>query len=313
MRDAFFNELERAAADDRRIVFMTADLGYKLFDAFAARHPERFMNMGVCEANMISIAAGLAIEGLRPITYSIVPFATARCLEQIRDDVCGMELPVVIVGVGGGYAYGVNGPTHHGVDDVALLRALPGMTVLTPCDPLEVRGALRAALKLEGPAYLRLGRNREPTLTDRCGNFSIGRPTVLRPGRDVALIACGPIASEALTAADLLDGHGIRAQVWSAHTVKPLDGLVEAVRVARLEHVFVVEEHGRCGGLAEALSLELFGLEAPPRMTPICAPDRFFHATGSQAFLRHLARIDAGAIAAVVSQTLRLRHASATR
>src|SRR5262245_28120030 len=159
MRDTFFAGLSEAGRSDGRIVLLTADLGYKLFDRFVEACPGRFFNMGVSEANLISVAAGLALSGMRPVAYSIAPFATARCYEQIRNDVCAMGLGVLIVSVGGGYAYGANGPTHHGVDDVALMRALPGMSVFCPCDPNETRAALGEALNLDRPAYLRLGRS----------------------------------------------------------------------------------------------------------------------------------------------------------
>jgi transketolase len=298
MRDAFIRALTAAARDDARVVFLTADLGYKLFDDFAARYPGRFYNMGVSEANMVSVAAGLALTGWRPVTYSIVPFATVRCLEQIRNDVCNMELPVLVVGVGGGYAYGVNGATHHGVDDVAVMRAQPGMTVLAPCDPAETAAAVHAALCLPGPSYLRLGRNKEPDLTAGADPFELGRPRVLRQGRDITLLACGPVAAEALQAAKLLVGwRGHDPWVLSVHTVKPIHGLVDWVEQHNPRHVFVIEEHGPCGGLAEALAAELADRAIRPLLTRLAAPDRFFHEVGAQGFLRRAAGLDAEALA----------------
>lgn len=300
MRDAFFDELASAAERDPRIALLTADLGYKLVDRFAQRWPRRFFNMGVSEANMISVAAGLALTGMRPVAYSIVPFATIRCLEQLRNDVCNMELPVVVVGVGGGYAYGVNGPTHHGIDDVAALRSLAGMSVYCPCDPNETRAALRTTIERGKPAYLRLGRNKEPILTAPRARLESGAPTVLRAGERVALLACGPIANEALQAADLLERRGLRAYVLSAHTVKPLDDLVEFVLGLRLEIVFVVEEHGPCGGLADGVAGRLAGLVDAPRVIAITAPDRFLHEVGDQDALRRIAGIDSASICARV-------------
>jgi len=304
MRDAFFAELSTLGQSDSRVMFLTGDLGYKLFDEFAARCPGRFLNMGVSEANMVSVAAGLALSGRRPITYSIVPFATIRCLEQIRNDVCAMKLPVLIVGVGGGYAYGVNGPTHHGVDDVAGMRTLPGMTIFCPCDPLETRAALRAALALPGPAYLRLGRNKEPNLTRPGDSFTPGRPSVLRPGRRVAILAVGPIAGQALEAAELLSRRGVDAAVWSVHTVKPIAGLVECLDAHHYEHLFVVEEHGPCGGLAEALAVELADRSTRPIVTRLAAPDEYLHVVGSQPYMWGLAGIDAQAIVRRVCERL---------
>jgi transketolase len=244
---------------------------------------------------------------MRPITYSIVPFATVRCLEQIRNDACNMGLPILTVGVGGGYAYGPNGATHHGVDDVAVMRAMAGMTVLCPCDPSETRASLRAALTLDGPAYLRLGRNKEPDLVPTDDRFVFGRPRVLRPGRSIAILACGPIAGEVLQAVPGLVNAGFDPLVASVHTVKPIDGLVEFVHASGVEHVFVVEEHGPCGGLAEALAVELSDSRERPLLTRISAPDRFFHDAGSQQFMRRLAGIDAASIGAKIARRLGIR------
>ena len=146
MRNAFIRGLTKLAESDERIVFLTGDLGYKLFDDFATRYPGRFLNAGVAEQNMVGVAAGLASEGFRPFVYSIATFATLRCLEQIRDDVCYNGLPVTIVGVGGGFSYGANGPTHHATEDLAIMRALPNMTVIAPGDPVESAAATRAAV-----------------------------------------------------------------------------------------------------------------------------------------------------------------------
>src|SRR5262249_33705790 len=164
MRNAFASEITALAAQDERIVLLSGDIGNKLFDEFKARFPGRFLNCGVAEANMISMAAGLAMCGLRPVTYTIASFTTVRCLEQIRIDACYHHQPIVIAGVGAGLAYAANGGTHHSCEDIALLRALPGMTVVCPGDPVEVRLALRAALQEPGPVYLRLGKKGEPVV-----------------------------------------------------------------------------------------------------------------------------------------------------
>ena len=179
---------------DERIVFLTGDLGFKLFDDFAARCPGRFFNVGVAEANMIGVAAGLALDGKRPFTYSIVPFVTARCLEQIRNDVCEMELPVTIVGVGGGYAYGPNGPTHHGVDDIGVMRSAAGhdgRRSVRPAGDRRRRACARSAQP--GPAYLRLGRGEaSPCCRARTTASRWATPTLLRRGS--ATSRCSPAA-----------------------------------------------------------------------------------------------------------------------
>jgi transketolase len=299
MRDAFVRALTAAAERDARVVLLSADLGYRLFDDFDRRFPRRFYNVGVAEANMISVAAGLALAGKRPFTYSIATFATARCFEQIRNDLCEMDLPVVIVGVGGGYAYGANGPTHHGIDDIAIMRSLPGMTIIAPCDPREVENALHTILQIDSPVYLRLGRAGEPILPGTDAQFVLGVPNWLRRGERIALVACGPIAGEALRAADDLACHGFEAAVLSAHTAKPVGSLLDSL--AGFEHVFVIEEHGPCGGLFEALAAAHARNASPVRtVAAITAPDRFQRTAGSCSFLRRVAGLESTAIAGEV-------------
>ncbi len=223
MRNAFIRALTDAAAADERIVFLTGDLGFKLFDDFAARYPGRFMNVGVAEATMAGVAAGLALEGKKPFIYSIVPFATLRCYEQIRNDICYHEADVTVVGVGGGYSYGPNGPTHHALEDIAVMRALPNMTIVCPGDPAETVAAVHALARHRGPAYLRLGRAGEPTVHPGPVTLTIGTSLVLREGRDVALLATGNMLATAVRVADLLAPRGLTCRVVSMPTVKPLD------------------------------------------------------------------------------------------
>src|SRR2546430_5284860 len=162
MRNAFATEITSLASEDERLVLLSGDIGNKLFDGYKEKFPERFFNCGVAEANMMGMAAGMALSGMRPITYTITPFTTTRCFEQIRVDVCYHNVPVIIVGVGGGLSYASLGATHHSCEDIALLRMLPNMTVICPGDAIEVRGALRAALRHDGPVYIRLGKKGEP-------------------------------------------------------------------------------------------------------------------------------------------------------
>lgn len=299
MRNAFFKTIVDLAHSDERIVFLTGDLGFKLVDDFANRFPGRFYNMGVAEANMISVAAGLALSGKVPFVYSIVPFVTARCVEQIRNDLCNMRAPVIVVGVGGGYAYGENGPTHHGIDDIGLMRSLPGMTVVCPCDPQEVTDAMVALVNRGMPAYLRLGRAGEMALPRANGEYAFGRPTVIRDGHDVALIASGSVVSEALTAAKGLSGQGIDAAVLSLHTIKPIGDAIDFIVRKDYRLVIAIEEHGSCCGMAEALAARL-ATARNIRVEPVCAPDRFIHDVSDAAGLRRKAGLDADSILARV-------------
>src|ERR1700760_4170007 len=174
MRNAFADELTKIGDDDHRVIMLSGDIGNRLFDAFKDKHPNRFFNCGVAEAKMTGLAAGLAMNGLRPVTYTITPFVTTRCLEQIRVDVCYHDLPVTIVAVGAGLSYASLGVTHHANEDIAFLRALPGMSVVCPGDAHEVRAALRAAVAHDGPVYIRMGKKNEPLVhQDVPGDFRI--------------------------------------------------------------------------------------------------------------------------------------------
>lgn len=297
MRDAFFRTLVDLASDDERVMFITGDLGFKLVDEFASRFPHRFYNAGVAEANMVSMAAGLALSGKIPFVYSIVPFVTARCVEQIRNDLCTMAASVIVVGIGGGYAYGENGPTHHGIDDIALMRALPNMTVVSPCDAVETSDAMRALVHYGKPAYLRLGRAGETALPRCSMRFELGKPSLLRNGCDVAMVATGAISATAVEAAELLTAKGVDAAVISLHTVKPMAASVEYIAASGYRRIVAIEEHGPCGGMTEALVAGLHRIKYEATVECITAPDRFIHTVGSQASLRKGAGLCAEGIA----------------
>jgi transketolase len=252
VRDAFYDELLTHFRQDRRTVFLTGDLGYKLFDKLRDHDPQRVINCGIREAGMIGYAAGLAKTGLLPFVYSIAPFATLRCLEQIKIDLCYNRARVVVVGVGGGYAYGPNGPTHHGIDDIGALSCLPGLTIWTPSDPHEVRCCVREASVLDGPAYLRLGRNSEPQIFgSQRGTPAIGQPAVVREGEDGVILTCGFILHEVLRAADLLAEQGIHPRVVRLATLRPYPEVYLRTLVAEGKPLLSVEEHVSAGGLGQ--------------------------------------------------------------
>lgn len=204
---------------------------------------------------MIGISAGLAMTGLRPFVYTIVPFLTMRAFEQIRVDLCMHDQPVVLVGVGGGLAYDVLGPTHHAIEDVGLMQALPRMSVIVPCDPDEARQATVAAHAVAHPVYVRLGKNGEPSLgTVNLPAFEIGRARVMREGTDTCIVGRGPILSVAMEAADILEGKGISCRVVNMHTVKPIDktSVLETAKTVRA--LATIEEHSVIGGLGSAVA-----------------------------------------------------------
>jgi transketolase len=283
MRNAFAKEITRLAQEDERIVLLSGDIGNRLFDDFKAACPGRFFNCGVAEANMVGLAAGLAMSGYRPVCYTIAPFVTYRCIEQIRVDLCYHNVPVTIVGTGSGLSYASLGATHHSCEEMGMLRLLPGMTVLAPADSLEVQVCLEAVMRTNAPAYLRIGKKGEPRVHARPPVYRIGEAIPLREGRDVFLIAAGTILPVALAAADALVSTGLSVGVASMPSVKPLD-------VALLRRVFsdcrivgTVEEHSILGGLGGAVAEWLSEQTAPlGRLIRFGTADEFLHQTGEQ-------------------------------
>ncbi len=288
MRNAFAATITELASTDDRIVLLSGDIGNRLFDAFKEHHPSRFYNCGVAEGNMTGMAAGLAMCGLKPFTYTITPFGTTRVMEQIRIDVCYHNLPVTIVGTGSGLSYASLGPTHHSVEDVAFLRAIPNMTVVCPADVEEVRAALVAILKIDGPVYLRLGKKGEPIVHKERPAMVIGRGLTVREGSDVCILGLGNMVATSLETAALLEGLGVSAKVVSMHTPKPLDGELLCEVLSRFAIVAVVEEHSRIGGLGSAVAEWAAAREArtTARLMSFGTPDLFLPETGGQKYLR---------------------------
>jgi len=301
MRNAFAAAITDLAATDERIVLLSGDIGNRLFDAYRDRFPDRFYNCGVAEANMTGMAAGLALSGLRPFTYTITPFATTRVIEQIRVDICYHDVPVVIVGTGSGLSYASLGPTHHSCEDVGILRCFPNLTLLCPADSAEVRPALEAALQLRGPAYIRLGKKGEPTIHATPPTFRIGEGIVMREGGDICLLGMGTMTSIALDAARELDAKGLSSRVVSMHTVKPLDEALLADAFTRFRAVAVVEEHSVIGGLGSAVAEWLARRDgAHPPLVACGTPDTFISESGSQTWMRERCGLTGPAVAAAV-------------
>jgi transketolase len=287
MRNAFASEITQVASNDPRVVLLTGDIGNRLFDSYKQRYPGRFFNCGVAEANMMSVAAGMALAGLRPITYTITPFTTTRCLEQIRVDVCYHHVPVIIVGVGAGLSYAANGGTHHSCEDIAFLRVLPNMTVICPGDSWEVRAALRASLQHDGPVYIRLGKKGEPVVHGSMPAFRIGKAIIMRPGSDICLLSTGNLLPVSLAAADELASDGIAAQVVSYHTVKPLDEDLLGEVFQTFPAVVTIEEHSVLGGLGGSVAEWLADQPSPRgRLRRIGTADTFLHEAGEQEYAR---------------------------
>jgi transketolase len=236
------------------VMLLTADLGYSVLEHFAEALPTQYANVGVCEQAMAGIAAGLALSGYRVVIYSIANFPTLRCLEQLRNDICHHDLPVTVIAVGGGLAYGAQGYTHHGVEDLGIMAMLPNMAVACPADPHEAMALLPQLLERRRPAYLRLGRSGEPVLHAPSTRITLGKATWLRRGTDIALLATGPILRRALHAAEVLLVRGISASVASFPSIRPLDRatLHEAARMHRA--ILTIEEHSIYGGFGSQVA-----------------------------------------------------------
>lgn len=283
MRNAFADELLQLALGDDRVVLLSGDIGNRLFDKFKAATTNRFYNLGVAEANLMGMAAGLALNGLRPIAYTITPFITTRCLEQIRVDVCYHEAPVLIVGVGSGLSYASLGATHHSCEDIAFLRALPNMTVVCPADSVELRCAMRAALQHPGPLYIRMGKKGEPDVHASTPNFALGKGIELRAGTRACLLGTGTIMPVVLAAAQLLEAADVSTRVVSMHTVKPLDEVLLTEVFASFAVVTTVEEHSLIGGFGSAVAE--WKADQQGSLAPLCRLgtfDEFFHEVGEQ-------------------------------
>lgn len=285
MRTAFIETLCELAEHNERIWLLTGDLGYSVLERFADRFPRRYVNIGVAEQNMTGIASGLALEGKNVFTYSIANFPIMRCLEQIRNDVCYHGLNVKIVAVGGGLAYGAAGYTHHAVEDLAVMRAMPNMVVLAPGDPMEARLATQALVARPGPGYLRLGKGGEPCVHKTTFNFQIGKVINIREGHDVTLISTGGVLDMVVRAAEQLAQQKILAAVLSMPTLKPLDvGAIEQA-AARTRRIITVEEHG-VGGLGSAVAEVLAEGNLKCDLAVVRLQPELFAVVGSQAELR---------------------------
>lgn len=305
MRTAFIKTLIELARIDKHIYLLVGDLGYSVVEPFAGEFPNRFINIGVAEQNMTGIAAGLALSGKTVFTYSIANFPTLRCLEQIRNDICYHNANVKIVAVGGGLAYGALGVTHHGIEDLAIMRALPNMIVIAPGDPMEAVLATRAVVEWTGPCYLRLGKAGEPVVHQTPPDFQIGKGITIRKGNDATLIATGSMLYNTVQAAEMLTEEGIQVRVLSMHTIKPLDA--EAVMAAAQETgaIVTVEEHSIIGGLGSAVA-EVLAEAGNPGMLfrRIGLGDRFCDEVGNQKYLHNLGGLSSVHITATVMQHL---------
>jgi transketolase len=308
MRKAFVKALLEEAEGNPNLMVLTADLGYSVFEDFAKKHKDRFVNMGIAEANMVGVAAGLAMCGKLPVAYSITPFITARPLEQVRVDVCYHNLPVLLVGTGAGLYYGTLGPTHHGTEDLALMRAMPNMTVLAPCGPYELGALVKQALRLGAPAYIRIGGSAEPEAHEgeKKPGIAIGKGAKVEElGGDFAILACDSAVFPALQALRSLSGLGKKGLLYSMHTIKPLDKKL-VLSLGQEMPIFTIEEHSVVGGLGSAV-LECLSDAGKTRhrVFRIALPDAFQKQVGTRDYLRKANGLDSESIKNRILESLK--------
>ena len=309
-RAAYGKALEELAAQEPNLVVLDADLsGSTMTKGFGAEHPDRFFDMGIAEANMVGVAAGLATCGKKPFVNSFAMFAAGRAWEQVRNSVAYPGLNVKVVGSHGGLSVGEDGATHQCIEDLAIMRAIPNMTVLCPCDGNEMKQAVKALLAYDGPAYLRLGRLAVETVTDQVEGyeFQIGKGVLLRDGQDVTVVAVGIMVQMALTAADILAEEGISVRVIDMHTIKPLDTEILLAAARDTGCIVTSEEANIVGGLGSAVSEYLTSV-CPVPVIRHGVEDEFGRSGAAQKVLEAYHLTPAG-IADKVRQALTLKQA----
>lgn len=304
MRDTFVRTLIALAKENPNIELITGDLGFGVLKPFWERLPDQFINAGIAEQNMTSAAAGMALEGKTVFTYSIGNFPTLRCLEQIRNDCAYHGANVKIVCVGGGFVYGSLGMSHHATEDIAVMRALPGVAVLCPGDLVEAEEATKAIAKHPGTCYLRLGRGGEKRIHDHIDNFEIGKAIKIHDGEKIAIFSTGAIFEEVADAEAILAEHDIYPAVYTFPTVKPIDRAVIARCAADFDMIVTVEEHNIVGGFGSAVAEVLAELPERARLLRIGIHDTYSSIVGSQKYLRSQFGLDSGGIATQVLEAL---------
>jgi len=283
MRNATIEALYQAAEKDPRIVFITGDFQHVREAEFRALG-DRYQNAGMAEQNIVSVAAGMALSGKKVFVFSIIPFITLRCIEQIKVDVCSHEADVIVIGGGAGFTYGTCGITHLAIEDIAMMRALPHMRIISPSGPREAVALFNQLITEKGPAYIRLNKRGEPDLTDR--SPVLGKGLVVREGTDATIFSTGTILAEALAAADILNAKGISVEVVNMHTIKPLDEEIIRDRAISRKFLCSLEEHNVIGGLGGAMAEVLAEVPHTAKFHRFGIPDAWPKVVGSQKFLR---------------------------
>ncbi|MDP1719313.1 MAG: transketolase C-terminal domain-containing protein [bacterium] len=285
MRTAFVKKLTELMREHKDIITLTADMGFSVFENLQKEFPERFINTGVSEQNTVGVAAGLALSGYKVYFYAQAPFATMRCFEQVRLDLAYAHLNVKVVGTASGFTSNQMGVSHFALEDVGLMRMLPGMTVFTPGDPVEAAWATEAAHETEGPAYIRLTKGGSPIIHTETPKFKIGKGVVLQSGRDVTIFVAGSLLPMAVNISGMLEKKGIKAGVVSMPTIKPIDKVLVLEKAQASRGIFTLEDHYITGGLGSAVAELLAEESTRVVFHRFGVPDAFTSITGSPEYL----------------------------
>ena len=301
MRNSFAEEITRLGKINKKIVLLSGDIGNRLFDNFRKFNKKRFYNCGIAEACMTGVASGIASTGLIPITYTITPFNTMRCLEQIKLDICYPNHHAIIVGTGSGLSYASLGSTHHSFEDISIIRSLPNISVLCPSDPNEVKKMLIEALKIKGPVYLRLGKKNEPNFNVR---KKIGNIHLIQKGNKNCLISVGSILNSVMDASKMLKSKRINHSVYDLRYIKPLNKSSILKILGKYKNVFVVEEHYKVGGAFSAILEKINNKLRKIKIYSIAIENKFIKFSGNHADARKLTGLDSKSIAERVEKLI---------
>jgi len=288
MRNTFVKTLVRLAETDERIFLITPDLGFSVLEEFEEKFPDRFLNVGIAEANAISVASGLALSGKIVYIYSIIPFVTMRPFEQIRVDLAYMNTNVRLVGVGAGLTYGPAGATHHSIEDIAIMRALPNMVVFAPSDPYEVEKITEESVEHQGPIYFRLAKKGEPIISNIDNTIRLGKANFIKkdPDSKIAILFTSNASDIALNLETELLQKGYASDLVSMHTIKPFDYTALDEIIKSKKYIFTIEEHSIIGGLGSVVSEFIAESQYNPIFKRFALPDEYSHYVGSQYFIR---------------------------
>jgi len=308
MRTKFFESLFELAKANHSIVIATADMGFNLLERFRDLLPAQYVNCGISEANTVSMSAGMALLGKKVFAYSIAPFITYRCFEQIRVDVCYHNADVKLIGVGGGLDYGPSGTSHHSIEDISVMRSLPNMAVVCPGDPLEAAALPKVLEKIDKPVYIRLGRGKEPSVHKEQPSMEMGKAIpVFNPGQraDIVVFATGNMLYNALKAVEKLHLEGRSIKLYSIPWIKPIDESTIISEAKQCKLIVTIEEHIRTGGLRSAILEALSDNALCASVKSISLPNAFQKTTGSQEYLRKLNGLDIETIASSIADAFK--------